>query len=557
MKATTNILRFIVLWLFCSIGPAGYAQNDLKILSDSLNTLLEREHEFIRQKEERIKKIKRRLKNVDRLEEYNINQLLYDEYQKFNIDSAVYYIKRNINIAMTLGEKDWGVSSNLKLSLVYSMGGMYREAELILKEIDPSGLSKELLAAYYEAYYRFWEYYAISTTRSNQYRYQREMYRNLFLANADFSSVNYKVTYIVNRVMTKDRKEGEKQLLKLLDTEEVGSTDYAIITCALAIMSRDNHQPDMEKKYFMQSAIADVKNVTRENISLQNLAVIAYNDNDLAQAFKYTQAAINEATASGIQFRATQINEFYSVINAAYQEQEAKAKSSLIVYLVLITTFFVFLVVLVIYTYHQIKKIRQIKEELFISNEKLQELNTALNKVNDQLYCKNHELLETNNIKEQFIAQFFDLCSNYITRMEEYQNSLYKLAINRSYEQLIKKLKSTTNIDEELNALYSHFDSIFLNLYPTFVTDFNALLKEGEQVIPKAGTLLSKELRIYALIRIGINDGVKIANFLRCSTSTVYNYRTKMRNKAMGDKENFENEILQIGSAADYRPDSL
>ena len=96
--------------------------------------------------------------------------------------------------------------------------------------------------------------------------------------------------------------------------------------------------------------------------------------------------------------------------------------------------------------------------------------------------------------------------------------------------------------------MYSHFDNIFLNLYPTFITDFNALLRDGEQVIPKTGSLLNKELRIYALLRLGINDGAKIASFLRCSTSTVYNYRTKMRNKSIINKDDFENEVLQIGA---------
>ena len=260
------------------------------------------------------------MKDASILEEYKVNLQLHDEYRKFNIDSAVHYIKRNISIAITLGEQEWGIDSSLKLSLLYSMGGMYREAELLLKDIDPTQLSKELLSAYYDAYYRFWEYYAISTTRSNQYRYQREMYRNLFLTNADQSSINYKVG-VINRSV-KDPKEAEKQLLELLAAEEEGSPDYAIITCALATLSGQNNRPDLEKKYYMQSAIADIMNVTRENFSLQHLAVIYYNDNDFAKAFKYTQAAIDQARASGIQFRATQINEFYSVISAAYQEKE-------------------------------------------------------------------------------------------------------------------------------------------------------------------------------------------------------------------------------------------
>ena len=148
--------------------------------------------------------------------------------------------------------------------------------------------------------------------------------------------------------------------------------------------------------------------------------------------------------------------------------------------------------------------------------------------------------------EEHYIAQFFDVCFSYIHKMEKYQNMLYKIAINKCYEELIKKLKSSALIDDELDALYTRFDRVFLNLYPTFVSDFNALLKDDEKIILKQDALLNRELRIYALLRLGITDSGKIANFLRCSTSTVYNYRTKMRNKAAVDRDEFENEIMKI-----------
>ena len=133
--------------------------------------------------------------------------------------------------------------------------------------------------------------------------------------------------------------------------------------------------------------------------------------------------------------------------------------------------------------------------------------------------------------------------------MEDYRKTLYKLGINRQYEELIKILKSTTVVDNELDELYTHFDSIFLSLYPTFVTDFNSLLAENEQIVLKSGDLLNKELRIYALLRLGITDNVKIAGFLRCSMSTIYNYRTKMRNKAAIDRDEFEDMVMKIGIA--------
>ena len=103
-------------------------------------------------------------------------------------------------------------------------------------------------------------------------------------------------------------------------------------------------------------------------------------------------------------------------------------------------------------------------------------------------------------------------------------------------------------LETEQGELYKNFDAIFLNLYPSFVEDFNALLNEDERIKLRSKNLLNKELRIYALLRLGITDSVKIASFLRCSLSTVYNYRTKIRNKASVSRETFEKMVMKIGS---------
>lgn len=536
-----------VLLLFLHMGIVlGYGQR-LSLLSDSLSEMIDRKQEFIQKKQEKISKIKQQLKTASLSEEYRINEKLYDEYQKLNVDSAIFYAKRNIEIALALGDFEKEVDASLNLSLSYSMGGMYREAEQLLLDIDETKLSRYLLANYYITYYSFWDYYSVSTSR-NQYIPQKEKYLDLYLSVADRSSFDYK-KHIANRTMEKNPEKAKQMFQELLMAEEEWSTRYAIITCQLACISSMEQLYDDEQIYFMRSAIADIYNATLENYSLQSLALISYKNHDLEKAFKYAQSAIDDALASGIQFRATQMYGFYTLISSAYQEREMKVKLSLIVLVSLLAVFALFFVVLIICIYRQMKKTQGIKEKLSVSNAQLQKLNDQLNDTNDLLNAKNCQLQETNSVKEQFIAQFFGLCSNYIVKMEEYQTSLYKLTVNRQYEKLLKRLKSTSLIDDELTALYNHFDSIFLNLYPTFVTDFNALLNPEERIVPKAGTLLNKELRIYALIRLGITDGTKIASFLRCSTSTVYNYRTKIRNKTIINKDEFEERILQIGNS--------
>ena len=280
---------------------------------------------------------------------------------------------------------------------------------------------------------------------------------------------------------------------------------------------------------------------------MQSLALVYYEEGDIDQAYKFTKSSIDDAVFCNVRFRTIGISEFYSIINTAYQAKEAKQKSKLQLYLILISILTVFLIVAVIYVYKQMKRVSRIRKELYRANVKLIDLNQGITDTNKQLKEVNIQLSESNHIKEEYIAHFFDLCSTYITKLEDYRKSLNKKAANNQLDDLFKTLKSTAFVDNELEELYKNFDNIFLSLYPTFVEDFNTLLISEEQVILKPGELLNTELRIFALIRLGITDSVKIASFLRYSLSTIYNYRTKARNKAAVSRDEFENLVMRIG----------
>ena len=551
MKVGRYLIKKVLLLLLAVWGIGGntlYADNELKLLTDSLHRMIDEKPVFIHQKEVRIERIKSRLKAADLTpeQEYKINIQLYDEYKKFVVDSAIRYIDRNVEIARQVNKAYLKYESALQLSLLYSMCGRYRDAEIVLEDIKSSELPRELLPIYYETYSRFWEYYSITTT-NNKYGEQRTAYLDSLLALLDHNSFEYKqaMSYYYDR---NDSIRAKKILRELLDTEEVGSPNYAMVTHSCASLYSYLNKPDEAKKYYMMSAITDIRNATRETASLQALALMLYEDRNLADAFKFTQSVIDDVLSSGIHFRAMEIYKFYSIVNSAYQAEQAKSKENLLTFLISTSIILFLLVLLVVCIYLQMRKILRIKRELSQSNEELLRLNEKLNAMNNQLNDTNGQLCEINSVKEQYIAEFFDVCFSYISKMEKFQNVLYKYAINKYYDELIKKLKSSTLIDEELSALYARFDKVFLGLYPTFVSDLNALLKEEERIVLKPDTLLNRELRIYALLRLGITDSGKIANFLRCSTSTVYNYRTKMRKRAVVDKDEFECEIMKISS---------
>lgn len=540
--------RFLLLLIALGIGSVLYANDELKLLTDSLRRVIDEKHVYVQKKEERINRIKCMLKSPGlTLEgEYRINLRLYSEYKKFHIDSAIHYVDRNIEISHQLNKPYFTNQSSLNLSLLYSMCGRFREAEIILKSIKTSELPKDLLIDYYQTYSSFWGHYSISVA-NNLYGKQQSAYQDSLFALIDHTSWDYRMSQ-ASYYIWRDTLKSKEIFKELLDIEEVGTPNYAMITHSYSRLCHHQKKYDEEKKYLMLSAIADTRNATRENASLQSLALIQYEEKNLADAFKFTQSAIGDVISSGIHFRAIEIYKFNSIINTAYQAEQAKSRSHLTTFLISTSIILFLLILLVVFIYIQMKKTLKIKQALAQSNEELLRLNNKLNSMNSQLNDTNNQLCEINGIKEYYIAEFFDVCFSYIHKMEKYQNMLYKIAINKYYDELIKKLKSSALIDEELSALYARFDKVFLGLYPTFVSDFNALLKDEEKIILKPDALLNRELRIYALLRLGITDSGKIANFLRCSTSTVYNYRTKMRNKAAVDRDEFENEIMKISS---------
>ena len=140
----------------------------------------------------------------------------------------------------------------------------------------------------------------------------------------------------------------------------------------------------------------------------------------------------------------------------------------------------------------------------------------------------------------------FTICSNYIGKLEELKKNIHLKVVTKKYKEIEA---STANFDmkDELKEFYQSFDSVFLHLYPTFVNDFNSLLQEDKRISLREGELLNTELRIYALVRLGITDSVKIAEFLHCSPQTVYNNRFRVRSKAIIPKEDFAETVRTLG----------
>lgn len=539
--------KYVLFLFFVLVNVPVFAADSIDDILAKLNRALENKEHYVKLKEERILNFKKiKSDSLTKEQEYNYNKTLYTEYQKFNSDSAIFYVKKNLKIADQLQNKDLLHLAQLQLVTLYSSSGKYRESEAILKSIDKSKLSKHLLPNYFIAYREFFEHYA-ANSYSIHYIEQIQKYRDSLLTVLNPKSITYKINKIQQDIYHKKLVSAQNELLSLLKTSKEEEPQYAMITYLLGKIYEQTHQVELQKKYYALSATADIKNVNKDNASIQELALVFYEIEDVDMAYKLTQSAIEDALYCNVQFRTLLMSEVYSIINTVYLEKEAKRKTELQLYLLCISLLSAFLIVAVIYVYKQMKRVSKIRGELYETSQKLAELNQDISKTNKQLQERNAQLSESNHVKEEYIAHFFSLCSTYINKLENYRIILNKKATAKQFDEIYKILKSTTLVDNELEELYKNFDIIFLNLYPTFVKDFNALLIMEEQIILKQGELLNTELRIFALIRLGITDSVKIAAFLRYSLSTIYNYRTRARNKAAVSRNDFEEMVIKIG----------
>lgn len=513
-----------------------------------LDFAIEHKANYASLKDKRTSKIRKALKEKNTLKvRYLLNQQLYTEYRKYKIDSALYFISKNVKLSDSIDETTYKTDAVLQLANLYSANGRFLESEKLLKSIRTQGLSKNQKQTYFEFYIEFFEHYA-SNNPSTYYTEQIGIYRDSLLTILDSQSSEYKVNLALRSINKGDYSGAKKNLEDLFYSQELKKAQYAMCAYLLGNISMRDKKYAEGIDYYTLAAITDIETATKDQGAIQNLAIYNYYNNKIDLAYKYAKSALEDAVFCNVKFRTLMMSEFYSIINAAYQKKADKNKRQLHIYILSVSVLSTFLILLIFYIYRQMRRLFKIKKELSASTQDLQELNSEFQAANEQLKVFNEQLNESNNIKEEYIAQFFDICSSYINKMEEYRRKLYKKAVSRQFVDLTNDLKSNDSIDQELHDLYRKFDAVFIKLYPEFTTDFNALLAEGEKITLKEGEILTTELRIFALERLGIKDSEKIASFLRLSMSTIYNYRTKIRNKTTYSKEEFTKKLEKTGN---------
>lgn len=533
---------------------------------NSLDSLLTQKETFVVAKEKRIEDMRNMEKKVGTDEEqYWMNKLFYEEYMVYDSDSAFRYIHKNLNLAQRQNNPERIARWKIEQSFILAATGFLKEALDALQEIKVDDLSGYTRTDYYGQmmylYSHYGQYSGDNSDQSPLYYAKEKAYRDSIFSNIPPDhpwSLWYKGWQYSGTPQAEEVKEQLKQVLAPVSFDSRKDAMHAYI---LAKMYRDAGNEEDYLRYLILSAMADIRSANHDIASLEELGKALYEMGSTDRAYSYLNYCLGCAQLYKNRIRMIGISSALDAIHKTYEQRNQKQEADLRRYLFIVSMLLLILIAAVFLIAIQMKRLKESRkklntanydlnkhvEELVQTHKQLETVNNQLHLLNEQLREANNKLTESNDIKEEYIGYVFNICSNYISKLDEYRKNINRKIKTGLIEEVKKMTDAPTLTTNELKEFYSNFDAIFLHIYPDFVSDFNALLQPDKQIILREGELLNTELRIYALVRLGISDSVKIAEFLHCSPQTVYNNRLKTRGKALVPKEHFAQIVKSLG----------
>ena len=529
MERRLFIFCFLAVVVWQSVALAA-GTSSFTALTASLDEAIEAHRHYVAVREGRIARLKRQLLDADtaNLSFFRWNGEIYKEYKAYICDSAIHYLRVNLDWAERYGQRNGALETRLELAHLMASAGMYEEAAELLRQTDKASLPSHLLPDYYNACHKLYtelSFYTLDDSFKKHYQALATHYDDSLMQVLLPSSSLY-----LERRETREAAAGHPdEALSINDTRlahaKPNTPEYALVTYQRSLLYRRLGNREEEKRYLALSALTDIRLSITDHASLWNLAELLYEEGDMEHAYRYIRFSWDETNRYNARSRSLQTAGILSLIDLTYQAMREKQNDRLRLYLWLISALIVLLVVAVGFIYRQMQRLSAARNKLEHANEQLQ---------------------LSNNIKEEYVGRFMNLCSVYINRLDTYRRMVNKKISAGQMEELLKMVRSREVLDTGLKELYDNFDTAFLHLFPDFVDKFNDLLQPEERIVLRKGELLNTELRIFALIRLGIDDSSQIAEFLRYSVNTIYNYRAKVKNKARISREDFEIRLMQI-----------
>lgn len=529
-----RINKILFVSLFLLIGFNGFSQNKkVDSLLKVLKSELAKENFYTQNKEKRINLLRFQLLHANSTNfnaQFDLYTNIFEEYQSFKFDSAFVYIKKMIDLSEQFQQKDHLIRSRLTLGSLLLNSGFFKEAFDIIAQIDAGALSSERKSDY--LFLRARLNAGIAEYDNDAYyarNYLRQSAEDFKKAETVDQSNDFEKTidlaFLPDSV--KHKNLTPDSFYNIILRRQLPEHGIAMVATRLSFA----YTAEDRVLFLALAAINDVRSATKETLAMFLLGQELFKLGSTYDAYIIMQEASRNARFYGARNRTVQVESMLPLIAGKVIDQKQHEKDKLLIGLLIFLIIAVVLFFLLVIYRRQILRIKA--SELMIK-----EKNNELESVNEQLW-------ESSRIKEELIGFFFKTCSSYIETLDKIKHqTLHNIKLGKYKD--ISLFLNDIHIEEEKGNLYNMLDTVFLTMFPNFISSFNALLKKEDQIWPKSGETLNATLRIFALIRLGVTDQEVIAKILDYSVSTVYTYKVRIKSKALVPATDFEQKIMEI-----------
>ena len=529
-----NRLTFLISFLCLSLVTAWGHNQDVEQKLREVDATLENKADYDARKDERINRLRSDLRDaVDDSGRWEATYHLYEEYASYKYDSAYSYALALGELAARTGIRDLMAEACVAKITCLINAGLFKEAFEAAGEISDNGLSPRVQLNYYRIMVRLYysaRGYAQTEPYWEQYSQAGEYFSRKVLAAVPENSRIWH-EYNANFLMeNRQFEEGVVEFASLLESPGLDLHSRAIYASSMGWMLQLLGREDEALMAICESAICDIKSSTKETTALRMLAEYLSRRGEVERPTRYVRASFDDANFYNARLRKLEVGAVLPLVEKNHYDSLSRQHKLMGISIILTIIIAVAAVVALWFFRRQ--------------NRRLHEARAGIEERNRQLEDANARLAEANAIKVEYIGNSFYINSEFIEKMSQLYKLVDRMLVTRQYDELRRSLKEST-LDKERDSMYESFDTTFLKIFPTFVNDYNALFPETEQVFPAHG--LNPEMRIFALIRLGIQEPERIARFLDYSVHTINTYKTRVKNKSWVENERFEAEIMQIG----------
>ncbi len=484
------------------------------------------------------------------LQQYNICVRIADSYRVNCLDSALTYLKRARNIATKLHAEDKAARVDFQMAMLYVKAGFLVEADDILSSYRGKILDEGTLSDYFRAEHTYWGEVMAYTSTAESYGQKlerRDQFRKMLMAVAEEESWEW---YNLKREEADENSDDDlfsEYAQKMLNVSKENSREYAEAAYFYAHSLRRKKDQTGYEEWMLRSAIADVMCSTKDYASLNEISYMLFDKGDIDRSFHYAaDHCMVDALHYNGKLRPWQILMFFPQIENAYQEKHAQQNEFTLILLACISALFFLMLILIAFLIKRQQILNSTREKLQDSYLEIDRRNHELEAVNSRLVSLNAQMRESDKVKQEYIALFLGMLSDNISSSRQYRNKVLKYIRQGKTKDLVDEIENLPTMGDDILEFYRMFDQTFVNLYPDFIRKFNELLADGEEIVPKGDDILTPELRVFALIKLGITESSRIASLLHYSANTIYNYRAKIKNKARGSRDDFEEAVKNI-----------